>query len=169
MMTHYLKSEKIKYLFWGVVTTLVYFVVRFISMGLLQQAMLPVLIAQIVTVLFAFVVNKFFVFADNQSRHVLAQLLRFIAGRLFVAGIDFLLTYIMIERYSGLFIRLLWLNKINFQTFPFGLSWSWLHGWIHDSVSLNAVIAVILIQIIAVVVNYFISKFMIFVLQFTLT
>ncbi|QBR46851.1 MULTISPECIES: GtrA family protein [Leuconostoc] len=160
MMIRYLKSEKIKYLFWGVVTTLVYFVVRFISMGLLYQPMLPVLIAQIVTVLFAFVVNKFFVFSADQNRHILVQLWRFIAGRLFVAGIDFLLTYIMIERYSGVFIHLLRLDTINFQLFPFGLSW--VHRWMYDSISLNSVIAVFLIQIIAIVANYFISKFMIF-------
>ena len=104
--------------------------------------------------------DKFFVFADNQSRHVVVQLIRFSVGRLFVAGIDFLLTYIMIERYSDLFIRLLRLNTINFQTFPFGLSWSWLHGWVYDSISFNAVIAVFVIQVIAIVVNYFISKFM---------
>lgn len=162
MAERYLKSEKIKYLFWGVITTLVYFLVRFLTMALLNQAMLPVLIAQVVTVLFAFVVNKFFVFADNQSRHVVVQLIRFSVGRLFVAGIDFLLTYIMIERYSDLFIRLLRLNTINFQTFPLGLSWSWLHGWEYDSISFNAVIAVFVIQVIAIVVNYFISKFMIF-------
>ncbi|WP_224172022.1 GtrA family protein [Leuconostoc gelidum] len=162
MVERYLKSEKIKYLFWGVITTLVYFLVRFVAMALLHQAMLPVLLAQVVTVLFAFVVNKFFVFADNQSRHVVVQLMRFSAGRLFVAGIDFLLTYIMIERYSDIFIRLLRLNIINFQTFPFGLSWSWLDGWVYDSKSLNAVLAVFLIQVIAIVVNYFISKFMIF-------
>lgn len=73
------------------------------------------------TTIFAFVVNKRFVFTANQATSVFVQFVKFIWGRLFVAGIDFFLTYVMIETYSNILIHLFFLNWINFKVFPFSL------------------------------------------------
>ncbi|WP_223346864.1 GtrA family protein [Leuconostoc mesenteroides] len=94
-----------KYIFWGVATTIVYLIVRLISMKIFDDTMLPVLISQTLTIIFAFVVNKLFVFTTKQTKSVFVQFIRFLWGRLFVAGIDFFLTYVMIEKYSNIFIR----------------------------------------------------------------
>ncbi|MDC2806893.1 GtrA family protein [Leuconostoc suionicum] len=159
-MSKYILSEKVKYLFWGIVTTVFYLVVRLISIRVVNNDMIPVLISQFLTILFAFIVNKFFVFSQTQKKNIFVQFMNFILGRLVVTGLDLLLTYIMIDKYSSIFIHLLFLNKINFQVAPFSIPI--VHSIIPNSVELNSFIVIILIQIIAIVVNYIISKYLIF-------
>lgn len=159
-MAKYIFSEKVKYLFWGIVTTVFYLIVRLVSIRVIDNDMIPVLISQFFTVLFAFIVNKFFVFSQIQKKNIFVQFINFVLGRLVVAGLDLFLTYIMIDRYSSIFIHLLFLNKINFQSIPFSIPI--VHAIISNSVELNSFIVIILIQIIAIVVNYIISKYLIF-------
>lgn len=159
-MAKYIVSEKVKYLFWGIVTTVFYLVVRLISIRVINNDMIPVIISQFLTILFAFIVNKFLVFSQVQKKNIFVQFMNFVLGRLVVAGLDFFLTYIMIDRYSSILIHLLFLNKINFQAIPF--STPIVHAIIPNSVQLNSFIVIILIQIIAIIVNYIISKYLIF-------
>lgn len=159
-MRKYLLSEKMKYIFWGVATTIVYLIVRLISMKIFDDTMLPVLISQTLTIIFAFVVNKLFVFTTKQTNSVFVQFIRFLWGRLFVAGIDFFLTYVMIEKYSNIFIHIFFLNQVNFKLFPFSLPI--VNQFASNSTELNSFLAIILIQVLSVIVNYLISKFMIF-------
>ncbi len=119
--------EKIKYLFWGVVTTIV----------------------------FAFWVNKYFVFSAQQSHSILVQLINFLVGRFIVALLDFGLTYVMIDCYPQFLIRLLMFTKIHYQTWPF-------HILIGNSIQLNAFLSVLVIQILLIVINYVISKYIVF-------
>lgn len=154
-------DERIEYLFWGVLTTLVYLVTRLISIQIFTSAFIPVWIAQIVSIAFAFIVNKFFVFNSNEhSKSLIAQILNFISGRLIVFGLDYLLTFIMIDRFSDLSIKLLFLDKINYHNnfFAIGL----INKTIGTSVLLNTFICVMLIQILAIVINYLVSKYFAF-------
>lgn len=154
-------NERIEYLFWGVLTTLVYLVTRLISVQIFTSAFLPVWIAQIVSIAFAFIVNKFFVFNSNEhSKSLIAQILNFVSGRLIVFGLDYLLTFIMIDRFSDLSIKLLFLDKINYHNnfFAIGL----INKTIGTPVLLNTFICVMLIQILAIVINYLVSKYFAF-------
>lgn len=154
-------DERIEYLFWGVLTTLVYLVTRLISIQIFTSAFIPVWIAQIVSIAFAFIVNKFFVFNSNEhSKSLIAQILNFISGRLIVFGLDYLLTFIMIDRFSDLSIKLLFLDKINYHNnfFAIGL----INKTIGTPVLLNTFICVMLIQILAIVINYLVSKYFAF-------
>jgi len=135
-----------KYIFWGVATTIVYLIVRLISMKIFDDTMLPVLISQTLTIIFAFVVNKLFVFTTKQTKSVFVQFV--------------FLTYVMIEKYSNIFIHIFFLNQVNFKLFPFSLPI--VNQFASNSTELNSFLAIILIQVLSVIVNYLISKFMIF-------
>ena len=54
--------EIMRYLIIGVLTTVVYFLVRFSVFSLVQSGLLSVVVAQIAAILFAFATNKWFVF-----------------------------------------------------------------------------------------------------------
>ena len=87
-----IKNEKIKYLFWGIVTTVFYFVVRL----LLDTFVTPVhsaTITEILTIFFAFYVNRRFVFTKQKSKSLVYQLITFFSGRIVVMFADMLITF----------------------------------------------------------------------------
>ncbi|MDN6081732.1 MAG: GtrA family protein, partial [Leuconostoc sp.] len=49
-------------------------------MKIFDDTMLPVLISQTLTIIFAFVVNKLFVFTTKQTKSVFVQFIRFLWG-----------------------------------------------------------------------------------------
>lgn len=154
----FIYDEKIKYLFWGAMTTLIYFIARFLSMLLTKSNMIPVAIAQVISIIFAFFVNKYFVFNHgSQSKSLKSQALIFAFGRIASAGLDFLLTFIMISKYYRFFIRLFGLVKINYQLLLFRLPI--INKLIGTPVLLESVISAIIIQIVIIVINFFLSKY----------
>ncbi|WP_180367859.1 GtrA family protein, partial [Oenococcus oeni] len=50
--------EIILYLIFGILTTVVYFIARFLTLNLSKNALLAVAVAQILAILFAFITNK---------------------------------------------------------------------------------------------------------------
>ena len=151
-------NEKIEYLFWGVMTTLVYLVVRFVTMIIFKDnPFIPVAFAQVISVAFAFVVNKYFVFDGEKSQSLMVQLITFVAGRAGVALLDFFLTYIMIEKFYAFFINIMFLRKINYASPPFSSGLT--KHLIGNPVLLNSFIVVFIIQILAIVINYIVSKY----------
>lgn len=157
-MKKMINQETLLYLFYGVLTTFVYFIIRFTVFSISEQAMLSVVLAQIGAILFAFVTNKLFVFKDNtkEIKKLIKQLFIFILGRLLTFLIDVLITYIAIEKFSQFFINILHLDVLPYDSFIFsnGLT----SHFIGSSILLNQFLFALLSQILAIVINYVISK-----------
>nr|WP_275452101.1 GtrA family protein [Oenococcus oeni] len=59
--------EIILYLIFGILTTVVYFIARFLTLNLSKNALLAVAVAQILAILFAFITNKIWVFKKSRK------------------------------------------------------------------------------------------------------
>lgn len=154
--------EMISYLIIGVLTTIVYFVVRFSVFSLTDEGVFSVVIAQIVSIIFAFITNKWIVFR-NQAKNLsdlLRQFLMFSFARGLVFILDIGITLITVELYASTFIRIFRLDQINYLNPPF--SWQILNNYIGSSVQLNAFIFALITQILAIVINYVLSKYIVF-------
>lgn len=97
----YLKyKEQIDYLFWGVMTTIVNWVVYFPLTNLLHMNPYAAnIISWIVAVTFAFITNRKFVFHSEKKEagEIVKEALLFYGGRLASLGMEELLFYIFID------------------------------------------------------------------------
>ena len=122
-----LGREIILYVIFGVLTTLVNFVtyiffVRFLNINYLISNVL----AWFLSVLFAYVTNKIWVF-ESKNKNILREMSLFLGGRLFSGVVDTGLMYVLI-----------------------------------DILSVGDLISKIIIQVIVVILNYVISKIIVF-------
>lgn len=134
MLTH----QVISYLFFGGLTTLVYLTVRFLVFAVTQNALMALLIANATAILFAFVVNDRLVFAQAQQGWP-GRLVKFVTARLSTLLLDALLTLIFVTSFPqivGQFVH-------------------------HDPQLIDTTVA-LFSQVLIIVGNYFISKFLIF-------
>lgn len=122
--------------------------------------MLPVALAEGISIIFAFIVNKYLVFNnDKQAKSSTAQFIIFIIGRAIAASIDFLLTYLMIDRFARASIHWLMLRQIDsLGIFHLGF----LQKMLGTPVLLNKISWVFAIQVIIIVLNYIVSKYFAF-------
>ncbi|EJO08630.1 GtrA family protein [Oenococcus oeni] len=152
--------EIILYLIFGILTTVVYFIARFLTLNLSKNALLAVAVAQILAILFAFITNKIWVFKKAEKAPLLIQFLKFVAARLFVFLLDFFITWLCIEKYGRFFINFFALNRLNYQsgitTFPI------ISGFIGSPTLANTFIWSMFVQIAAIILNYVFSKLFIF-------
>ena len=74
MIMKLIRDEKVKYLFWGVATTVFYFVFRFIVNVLTNNPTIAAFLAEVVTIIFAFYVNRTFVFTNAVCKIKLEKL-----------------------------------------------------------------------------------------------
>ncbi|MBO0477276.1 GtrA family protein [Vagococcus sp. DIV0080] len=157
-MKKILNQEIISYLIFGVLTTIVYFVLRFLVVNLTGQSLLAVVIAQMGAILFAFVTNKLFVFKDNQRevKELFRQFWFFLLGRGFVFLLDVVITYVAVERYASYFIIWLHLDKLPYDAAVFQSSF--LSKFIGTPELANEFLFALLVQVLAIVLNYLISK-----------
>lgn len=92
MKNLYLKyKELISYIFWGVATTVVNYVVYFLCTRLFQINYLASnVISWIAAVAFAFLVNKLFVFASTSwaRKTVFAELWKFVSARILSGALE---------------------------------------------------------------------------------
>lgn len=137
-------KEIILYIFFGVLTTIVNFVIYFIMNALLGEDMYLVsnVIAWIGAVAFAYITNKIWVFESKsrESKTLLREIGEFVSARLLSLGIE----------EAGLYI---FVDLLKFSTFSFSFLRLTITG---------DVIAKIIMQIIVVILNYIFSKFIIF-------
>lgn len=168
-MNKIINRESISYLVFGVLTTVVYFITRFTIIALTDNSMLGVTLAQVIAILFAYITNKVFVFKNKEWRvkHVLKQLFGFVLGRLFVFTLDLGITFITVEKFSNFFIHLLFLDKINYDFILFSSSLT--KHFIGSSKLLNEFIFALLVQVLAIIINYLISKKAIFKKEVSIT
>lgn len=134
----FIKSEVFKYLFFGVLTTLVSIVTRDVLFVLTRQVTFSVLIANVAGIVFAFFPNDYFVFSQERKGWP-ARFVKFFAARLSTLALDLALAYLLVERFPqiiGQFVNhdLIWVNRIE----------------------------TIIAQVLIVVTNYVISKWLVF-------
>lgn len=122
--------EMISYLFWGVMTT----VVNYVSYILLTEAahiyyLTSTVIAWTISVLFAYFVNKLFVFQSRSWdwRVALRELWQMVAARLFSLGLEMAIMWFFV-----------------------------------DTLRCNHLVIKLAANVVVVVVNYVLSKFIIF-------
>lgn len=137
-------KEIILYIFFGVLTTIVNFVIYFIMNALLGEDMYLVsnVIAWIGAVAFAYVTNKIWVFESKsrESKTLLREIGEFVSARLLSLGIE----------EAGLYI---FVDLLKFSAYSFSFLRLTITG---------DVIAKVIMQIIVVILNYIFSKFIIF-------
>lgn len=137
-MKKIISNEVVKYLFFGVLTTLVYIATRSLFFSLTKQATLAAFIANVTAVLFAFFTNDYFVF--NQIRTGwFKRLINFFIARLSTLCLDLLLAFLLVEKFPqfiGQFVQ----HNINYV----------------DKIE------TIFSQVLIIVLNYILSKLYVF-------
>lgn len=137
-------KEIILYIFFGVLTTIVNFVIYFIMNALLGEDMYLVsnVIAWIGAVAFAYITNKIWVFESKsrESKTLLREIGEFVSARLLSLGIE----------ETGLYI---FVDLLKFSAYSFSFLRLTITG---------DVIAKVIMQVIVVTLNYIFSKFIIF-------
>ncbi|MFT8324131.1 GtrA family protein [Oenococcus sicerae] len=152
--------EIIVYLIFGVLTTVVYFIGRFLTVALSQNALLAVVVAQSAAIIFAFVTNKLWVFKQAEKSSLLTQFLKFVAARLLVFFLDLFVTWLCIEKFGAFFIKFFGLNQL---TYTAGLTqWPIVKSFIGSPVLANTFIWSMVIQVAAIILNYIFSKLFVF-------
>ncbi len=91
-------KEVIMYLIFGVLTTLVNIITYYISTKIfLIDYQISNIIAWIISVTFAFITNKLYVFESKTNDKILKEIISFYSLRLFSLGIDIFTMYIMVS------------------------------------------------------------------------
>lgn len=137
-LKNFLFSETGKYILFGILATIVYFLMRNITYIIFYSAILSSVFASITSILFAFFTNDFFVFTQS-SYGRLKRLIKFIIARLFTLILDMFLAWLLVDKYPDILGTLV---KNNMQAINL----------------LESLIA----QFSIIVLNYILSKFLIF-------
>lgn len=137
-MKKLISNEVFKYLFFGVLTTLVYMVTRVAFFSLTQSATFSAVVANIVAIIFAFVTNDYFVF--NQVRTGwFRRLVKFFMARLATLVLDLALAYLLVTKYP--------------QT---------IGQFVNDNIAMVNMVETIFSQVLIIVLNYVLSKLLVF-------
>ena len=111
-----LQSEVFKYLFFGVLTTLVSIVTRDVLFILTRYVTFAVLASNVTAVVFAFFTNDYFVFSQERKGWP-TRFVKFFVARLSTLALDLALAYLLVEKFPhiiGQFVNhdLIWVNRI---------------------------------------------------------
>ena len=137
-MKKLISNEVFKYLFFGVLTTLVYMVTRVAFFSLTQSATFSAVVANIVAIIFAFVTNDYFVF--NQVRTGwFRRLVKFFMARLATLVLDLALAYLLVTKYPQI-----------------------IGQFVNDNIAMVNMVETIFSQVLIIVLNYVLSKFLVF-------
>lgn len=137
-MKKLITSEVFKYLFFGVLTTLVYMGTRLVIFSLTSSATFSAVIANIVAILFAFFTNDYFVF--NQVRKGwFERLVKFTIARLSTLILDLALAFFLVTK------------------FPYIIG-----QFVNDNLSMVNAIETLFSQVLIIVLNYVLSKLLVF-------
>ena len=128
-----INNQIFKYLVAGVATTLVFFVFKMLSFSALQNGVVSEVIAQTVSIIFAFVSNKFWVF-EKTTNSLLQEFIKFVTSRIFVMLLSVVANWYFIDTHPSILINAF-------------------HLTLDQSVFL---------QVLTIVLNYIFSKFLIF-------
>ncbi len=110
---YYQYKEIINYLIFGVLTTVVNFVTYFICSDLMHiQYLISNLIAWFLSVLFAYVTNRRYVF-ESKSESVVSEMIKFFGSRMTTGVLDMFFMWLLIsifclhEMFSKIFVNVL--------------------------------------------------------------
>jgi putative flippase GtrA len=135
-------SEAFKYLFFGGLTTLVYYIFMTATLFAIPKnpnvAAISELIGQITSIIFAFFTNKKWVF-EHKSNHVFLDFLNFAAGRAAFAVIAIVLKWWFGDVHPSILMNL------------FHLNFKW-----------TILVFSLILQVANILLNYFYSKFLVF-------
>ncbi|MGT2801393.1 GtrA family protein [Streptococcus henryi] len=133
-----IRTEVFKYLFFGVLTTLVYMIARLFLFEVFKQADLSAVLANAISIIFAFWTNDLYVF--NQEREGWAKrFLKFTGARLFTLVLDLMLAIILVDKYPQI-----------------------IGNFVGGNLSLVNAIETLFAQVLIIVLNYVISKLFVF-------
>lgn len=156
----------ILYIFFGALTTLVYYVARFGSRLLMGDfdgaAMVATAIAQVTAITFAFITNKKWVFKSKTDTvgELLKEAVMFYAGRGVTFLLDMLITFVFVETCAGFFIRIFGLERINYHSAFMEISL--ISGLMGSPEKMNEFIWTMLSQVMILILNYLFSKLIVF-------
>ena len=137
-MKKLISNEVFKYLFFGVLTTLVDMVTRVAFFSLTQSATFSAVVANIVAIIFAFVTNDYFVF--NQVRTGwFRRLVKFFMARLATLVLDLALAYLLVTKYPQI-----------------------IGQFVNDNIAMVNMVETIFSQVLIIVLNYVLSKLLVF-------
>lgn len=137
-MKKLISNEVFKYLFFGVLTTLVYMITRVAFFSLTQSATFSAVVANIVAIIFAFVTNDYFVF--NQVRTGwFRRLVKFFMARLATLVLDLALAYLLVTKYPQI-----------------------IGQFVNDNIAMVNMVETIFSQVLIIVLNYVLSKLLVF-------
>lgn len=109
---YYKHIQMVNYIFFGGLTTLVNFVIYFVALKVLNIPNVPSnLIAWLISVLFAFVVNKLYVFRSKslELKVILFELFSFVFVRLLTGALETLIMYLGVDvlHYNELVLKII--------------------------------------------------------------
>lgn len=133
-----LSLEIIHYLISGLLTTILYFVLRYVIYSWLHQVTISAGFANVIAIIAAFLMNDSYVFKQTSDKRLFRFAMFFLA-RVVTLGLDMLLAYLLVEKYPDVIGSLVE----------------------HDSERINSVES-ILSQALMVSLNFAISKYYIF-------
>lgn len=141
-MKHSLKNvasqQIVTYLIAGVGTTIVYFIIKMLLFSATGSGVISEIVAQGVSILFAFFTNKRWVF-EKTSNKVLHEFIKFVISRLLVLLLSVVANWYFVDRHPQLLVKTL---SLNLKQSVFVLS--------------------LFLQVLTIILNYIFSKFLIF-------
>ena len=137
-MKKIISSELFKYLFFGVLATLVYMVTRIFLFSITQSATLSAVLASITSIIFAFFTNDTFVF--NQVRKGwINRFIKFFIARLSTLALDLVLAFLLVEKFPTI-----------------------IGQFVNNNINLVNAIETVFAQVLIIILNYVISKLLVF-------
>ena len=133
-----INNQIFKYLVAGVATTLVFFVFKMLSFSALQNGVVSEVIAQTVSIIFAFVTNKFWVF-EKTTNSLLQEFIKFVTSRIFVMLLSVVANWYFIDTHPSILINAF-----------------------HLTLDQSVFLLTLFLQVLTIVLNYIFSKVLIF-------
>ena len=138
------RKEIINYIIFGVLTTVVNFIVFWLFNRLLGKNyyLISNVIAWVAAVAFAYITNKIWVFESKvtKPKALIKEIVEFFVARLFSLGVE--------EAGLLIFVDLLKFKNLSFELFTFAIT--------------GEILAKIILAVVVVILNYIFSKFIIF-------
>lgn len=136
----FFQNEVLSYLFFGVATTLIFFVIKMITYKMTNSGLWSDIIANTVAIVFAFVTNKLWVFNTKESsKSIWSEFVQFVSSRLVLMGLSALANWYFVDKNPQIITNSFGVNK-----------------------DTAVAILTIVIQFLTIVINYLVSKFFVF-------
>lgn len=134
----FFNNEILAYLFFGLATTLVSILSRFVIYQLSHQELLATTLANIIGILFAFITNDTIVFKQARKNRLI-RLLKFTLARLSTFLLDLFLTFLFVTQFPNI-----------------------IGQFVNGNLDKVSAIETVLAQLLIIILNYILSKVYVF-------